>query len=201
MYNLIKRDFILQKKLLFIFIPIIVLFIIMEKHPVLIFLVASILIPFNTLTYDEKAETNILLNSLPYTRKEVIASRYLGAIIYMLGAIGVTSLLLLIFNKPFSVADMALGCGLFLLFATFTFPLFYIFKPGFISSVVLICFLLAVFLGPYIISFLTEHFTAITQFLDLLPTPVLYTGAVMVVLTLYAVSWGVTTLLYQRKAF
>ena len=126
---------------------------------------------------------------------------YLGAIIYMLGAIGVTSLLLLIFNKPFSVADMALGCGLFLLFATFTFPLFYIFKPGFISSVVLICFLLAVFLGSYIISFLTEHFIAITQFLDLLPTPVLYTGAVMVVLTLYAVSWGVTTLLYQRKAF
>ena len=52
----------------------------MDVHPVLTFIVASVFIPFNTYAYDEKAETNILLNSLPYTRNEIIASRYLGAV-------------------------------------------------------------------------------------------------------------------------
>lgn len=78
MFHLIKRDVILQKKQLLIFIPFILFFIFMDVHPVLTFLVASVFIPFNTYAYDEKAETNILLNSLPYTRKEIIASRYLG---------------------------------------------------------------------------------------------------------------------------
>ena len=134
MFNLIRRDVILQKRQLLLFIPFIVFFIIMDANPALIFLVASLIIPFNTYAYDEKAETNILLNSLPYTRTEIIASRYLGAIIYMVLAIGVTSLTLFAFNKPFTMTDIAIGSGLFLLFAAFTFPLFYIFKPGYIIS-------------------------------------------------------------------
>ena len=65
MFNLIRRDVIIQKRQLLIFIPFILIFIISDKHPALIFLVASIIIPYNTYTHDEKAETNILLNSLP----------------------------------------------------------------------------------------------------------------------------------------
>ena len=87
MFNLIRRDVILQKKQLLFFIPVILVFIIAGAPPILTFLVASIFIPFNTYAYDEKVETNILLNSLPYTRKEIIASRYLGAIVYMILAI------------------------------------------------------------------------------------------------------------------
>ena len=80
MFNLIRRDVILQKRQLLFFIPFILFFIFTNSHPVLTFLVASIFIPFNAYAYDEKAETNVLLNSLPYTRKEIIASRYLGAV-------------------------------------------------------------------------------------------------------------------------
>ncbi|SKC12866.1 ABC-2 family transporter protein [Lysinibacillus sp. AC-3] len=73
MLNLIRRDVILQKKHLLVFIPFILVFVIFDTSPVLVFLVASIFIPFNTYGYDEKAETDILLNSLPYTRKEIIS--------------------------------------------------------------------------------------------------------------------------------
>ncbi|MGG3890737.1 ABC-2 transporter permease [Metabacillus fastidiosus] len=201
MFNLIRRDVILQKRQLLLFIPFILFFIIMDSHPALTFLVASIIIPFNTYAYDEKAETNILLNSLPYTRIEIIASRYLGAIVYMVLAIGVTSLALFAFNKPFTITDIAIGSSLFLLFAAFTFPLFYIFKPGYITTVVIISFLLFAGIGPAIVTFLAEHLTAITDFIINLSVPALYTGATLVIVIVYAISWGITTVIYQRKAF
>ncbi|MFD1363458.1 ABC-2 transporter permease [Lentibacillus salinarum] len=201
MFNLIRRDVILQKRLLLTFIPFVALFIITDKHPAFIFLVASIFIPFNAFAYDQKAETNILLNSLPYTRKEIIVSRYLGAFLYMVLAVGVTSLALFISNKPFTMTDMAIGSGLFLLFAAFTFPLFYIFKSGYIMHVVLISFILLAGIGHPIVMFLGEHLPAIIDFIYSLSTPVLYTGAAAVTLAFYAVSWGITTIIYQRKAF
>lgn len=54
MFNLIRRDAILQKRQLLVFIPFIVFFIVMNIDSVFIFLVASIFIPFNAYAYDEK---------------------------------------------------------------------------------------------------------------------------------------------------
>lgn len=201
MLNLIRRDVILQKRQLLIFIPFILFFIIMGTPPTLIFLVASIFIPFNTYAYDEKVETNILLNSLPYTRMEIIASRYLGAIVYMILSIGVTSLALFAFNKPFAITDMAIGSGLFLLFAAFTFPLFHIFKPGYITTVVLISFILLTWIARPVASFIAEHLAAITDLIVNLSIPALYSGAALVIMIVYIISWGITTIIYERKAF
>ncbi|MDI6535034.1 ABC-2 transporter permease (plasmid) [Bacillus mycoides] len=201
MFNLIRRDVILQKRQLLIFIPFIVVFIILGVPPALIFLVASIFIPFNTYAYDEKVETNILLNSLPYTRTEIIASRYLGAIVYMILSIGMTSLVLFAFNEPFTITDIAIGSGLFLLFAAFTFPLFHIFKPGYITTVVLISFIILTWIARPISSFIIEHLTAITDFTVNLSIPALYTVATLVIMGVYVISWGITTTMYQRKAF
>ncbi|MBP2241574.1 ABC-2 type transport system permease protein [Cytobacillus eiseniae] len=201
MFNLIRRDVILQKWQLLFFIPFILVFVIMGASPVLVFLVASIFIPFNTYAYDEKAETNILLNSLPYTRIEIIASRYLGAIFYMLLSIGVTSLALFIFNKPFTLTDIAIGSGLFLLFAAFTFPLFQIFKPGYITTVILISFILLSWAAQPIAQFITEHLTAITDFIASLSMTALYTGVTLIIMAIYLISWIITTSIYQRKVF
>ncbi|MED4531581.1 ABC-2 transporter permease [Metabacillus fastidiosus] len=201
MFNLIRRDVILQKRQLLLFIPFILFFIIMGAHPALTFLIASIFIPFNTYAYDEKAETNILLNSLPYTRTEIIASRYVGAVIYMGLAIGVTSLVFFAFNKPFTITDIAIGSSLFLLFASVTFPLFYIFKPGYIFPIVMISFLLLAGIGPASVTFLAEYLTVITDFIVDLSVPALYTGATLIIVVVYVISWGITTVIYQRKAF
>ncbi len=201
MFNLIRRDVILQKRQMLVFIPFIAFFIITDAHPALTFLVASIFVPFNAFAYDEKVETNILLNSLPYTRKEIIASRYIGAIVYMILAIGVTSLSFFVSNTPFTLTDIAISSGLFLMFAAFTFPLFYIFKPGYVFVVVLISFFLLVGIGPPIVLFLADHLTSITEFIASLSTRVLYMGPAVIVLIIYVLSWLVTTTIYQRKAF
>ncbi|WP_053362393.1 ABC-2 transporter permease [Bacillus sp. FJAT-27251] len=201
MFNLIRRDVILQKRQLILFIPLILFFIITNSHPVLTFLVASIFIPFNAFAYDEKAETNILLNSLPYTRTEIIASRFLGAVVYMALSVAVTSVAFFALDKPFTIKDIATTVSMFLFFAAFTFPLFYIFKPGHIFTVVIIGFLVLVGIGPSILLFLTEHLTAVTDFIASLSVPALYIGAAISALISYVISWGITHVIYQRKAF
>ncbi|WP_100372345.1 ABC-2 transporter permease [Bacillus sp. FJAT-45037] len=201
MFNLIRRDVILQKRQLLIFLPFILVFIILNVPPALVFLVASIFIPFNSYAYDEKAETNILLNSLPYTRKEIIASRYLGAIAYMSFSVGLASLALFIFNKPFTITDIAVGGGLFFLFAALTFPLFYIFKPGYITTIVLISFILLTWISQPVTSFILGYLPIITEFIGNLSIAVLYTGAAVAIMSLYAISWGISTIIYLRKAF
>lgn len=202
MFNLIRRDVILQKRMILTFIPFILLFVILgSHHPAFIFLLASIFIPFNAFAYDEKAEVNILLNSLPYTRSEIIASRYLGAIVYMILSIGVTSVALGVFNRSFTMTDMAIGGALFLIFAAFTFPLFYILKPGYISMAVIIGFIVIAGIGPAIGLFMAERITTIIEFISSLSTLVRYVGAAIIVMMIYGVSWVVSTIIYQRKAF
>ncbi|MDX8046519.1 ABC-2 transporter permease [Gracilibacillus sp. S3-1-1] len=201
MFNLIRRDVILQKWQLIIFIPCVAFFIMMGSHPALTFLVAAIFIPFNAFFYDEKAETNILLNSLPYTRKTIIASRYIGAIVYMGLGIGVTCLALLIANTSYTLTDIAIASGLFFVFASFTFPLFYILKPGYISTVVMLSFLVLAGIGPRTVLYLIDKLPVITDFINSLSMSVIYTGSTLIVMFLYVISWVFTTIVYQRKAF
>ncbi|GAA0463774.1 ABC-2 transporter permease [Alkalibacillus silvisoli] len=201
MFNLIRRDVILQKRMLLLLIPFILFFVLMGSHPALIVLAVSIYIPFNAFYYDEKAETNILLNSLPYTRKEIIASRYLGAIVYMLLAVGLTCLFLLAFNKSFSLTEIAIGSGLFLLFAALTFPIFYIFKPGHLTTIVIIIFLAFAIVGQLAIRSIDELLPAVTDFMQNTSNTVLYTGGAAIIITAYLLSWVASTAIYLRKDF
>ncbi|WP_017185914.1 ABC-2 transporter permease [Alkalibacillus haloalkaliphilus] len=201
MFNLIRRDAILQKKfLLTLIIPFALFFIITDSHPALIVLVISIFIPFNAFYYDEKAETNILLNSLPYTRKEIIASRYLGTVVYMLLVVGLTCLLLVAFNKPFTLADIAFGSGLFLIYAALTFPIFYIFKPGNLTIVVIVIFLVFAVSGQIIIQNIDRLLPTVSDFIINTSNTVLYMGGAAIVITTYILSWIASTIIYQRKS-
>ncbi|WP_144569612.1 ABC-2 transporter permease [Bacillus pseudomycoides] len=201
MLNLIKRDLILQKKQLLVYLGFIIFFIVMNKHPILIFTIASILIPYNTHAYDAKAETNILLNSLPYTRKEIVASRYIGAIVYMLLAIAVTSAMLIIFQKSFTVEHIVMGNALFLLFAAITFPLFYQFKQDHMLLIIMALFLVLTAFGPGAVQFLATEFSTVTDTIFSLSIPTLYAIATMIIVCAYIISCGVSLIIYQRKAF
>lgn len=203
MFNLIKKDFIIQKSQIFLFIPVLIFFAIFGRHmsPAFIFFIASFYIPMNGYIYDEQVESNIFLNSLPYTRKEIVTAKYIGAIVYMIVSIGLASIILYIFNYGYMMRDMAIAAGLFFVFAAFVFPLFYILKPGYIGTAVLIGVILTAVILPPIIRFLAEHFTTITNFLTSQSAATLYLSGAVIAIVLYLLSWMVSQFMYQRKAF
>ncbi|GIN90373.1 permease [Siminovitchia terrae] len=203
MFNLIKKDIIIQKSQVLLFIPFIVFFALFGEHmsPAFIFLIASTYIPINGYIYDERVESNILLNSLPYTRKEIVAAKYIGAIVYMILSIGVAGIILYLFNYDYMIRDIAIAAGLFFVFAALAFPLFYILKPGYIGMAVMIGFIVSVLILPPIVQFLAKHFTAITEFLTSLSTTILYFSGAGIAIGLYFISWMVSQFIYQHKAF
>lgn len=203
MFNLIKKDFVIQKTQIFLFIPFIIFFSIFGDHmsPAFIFLLASTYIPVNGYIYDEQVESNILLNSLPYTRKEIVAAKYIGAIAYMILSIGVASIILYVFNFDFIVRDIMIAVGLFFIFTAFAFPLFYILKRGYIGAIFLVGLIILAIVLPPLFRFLAEHLTAITDFLTSLSTTTLYLSGAVISIILYVISWMTSQFIYQRKVF
>lgn len=201
MVNLIKRDLIVQKWQLLFFIPFILVFVIADIPPVLTFLVSSIFIPFNTLTYDERADTDILLNSLPYTRKEIIASRYLGAIVYSALSIGLVSFLLFLFQRSFTVKDILIGVGMFLLFVAISFPIYFFVKHGNVTLFLLIGFLVIAWLSGPIVSFIMKHFPEFVNYVISLSEFHMFLLGFVIVVIFYILSWIITAFIYERKVF
>lgn len=203
MFNLIKKDFIIQKSQILLFIPVLIFFAIFGKHlsPAFIFFVASSYIPMNGYIYDERVESNIFLNSLPYTRKEIVAAKYIGAIVYMILSIGLASIVLYFFNYGYMMRDIAIAAGLFFVFAALAFPLFYILKPGYVGTAVLVGVILSAVILPAVFRLLADHFTTITDFLTSQSAATLYLSGAIIAIALYLISWMVSQFLYQRKAF
>jgi|SRR5699024_5054347 len=130
-----------------------------------------------------------------------MTARYVGAIVYMILSIELTSLLLFIFNKPFTLVDIAIGNGLFLGFAGVTIRLYQIIKPGYISMVLVILFVVSTwFIGPAV-SFVNNYLPVVTEFIMNTPESLLYTGGALAAIIIYAISWAFSTFIYQRKVF
>ena len=203
MFNLIKKDLVIQKTQIRLFIPFIMFFAIFADHmsPAFIFLLASTFIPLNGYIYDEQVESNILLNSLPYTRKEIVAAKYIGSIAYMILSIGVTSIILSVFSYEYIIRDITIAIGLFFLFTALVFPLFYILKPGYIGAVVMVGFIILAVVIPPIFQFLIEHLTGITDFLTSLSMTTIYFSGAAICIIVYLISWMVSQSIYQRKVF
>ncbi|MCF3944718.1 ABC-2 transporter permease [Oceanobacillus alkalisoli] len=203
MFNLIRKDLIIQKSQIMLFIPFVMFFAIFADHmsPFFIFLIASLYIPLNGYIYDEQVESNILLNSLPYTRKEIVAAKYVGSAVYMILSIAVAGIILYLFNFDFLFRDIVIAAGLFFFFAALTFPLFYILKPGNIGAFIMIGLIVSAALLPPALRFLAGHLTAITDFITSLSTTVLYISGTAISISLFLISWLASQIIYQRKVF
>ncbi len=72
MLNLILKDILIQKNILIIYIATIILYLMVNVPSVYIVFIYSIVFVLSAFSNDEKDNANILLNSLPYTRREIV---------------------------------------------------------------------------------------------------------------------------------
>ncbi|GEN87809.1 MULTISPECIES: ABC-2 transporter permease [Oceanobacillus] len=203
MFNLIKKDLIIQKTQIILFIPLIIFLILFARDisPIFIFLVAGAYISANAYVYDGMVESNILLNSLPYTRKLIVTSRYIGAMVYMVLSMAMAGAVLYLFDYSYDMMDMAIAAGLFFIFAAIAFPLFYILKPAYIGVVMFIGMIaLAIGFQPAA-RFLERNLITITDFITSLSTTMLYLSGAAIAIGLYLISWIISQFIYQRKVF
>lgn len=199
MVYLLRRDLILQKKMLWLYIPFILVFVYTWSSSVLIFTVAALYIPYNALAYDEQVNSDKLLNSLPYTRLEITLYRYLGTLVYTLISVLLVSLILMLFDKPFTLFDIGIGVSFFLIIASFTYPLFQVFKQGNITTIIIIAFVLSVGLLSSASEYLGDFGIMLSN--SSIDQSFLFLGLMISVLVIYSLSWFITYSIYSKKDF
>ena len=82
MFNLIYKDVKLQRKTMMIILPALFLYLYLDFSSLYLGIVFSIAFAMHAYTHDDKKGIHVLLNSLPYTRKEIVSSKYAGTFVF-----------------------------------------------------------------------------------------------------------------------
>lgn len=204
MLNLILKDILIQKNTLIIYIATILLYLLVNVSPVFIVFVYSVVFILNAFSSDEKDNANILLNSLPYTRKEIVSSKYIGALIFTGLFICYTYLANYLLNGTVVLIlwkEILLNMGLVMIAISFILPISYKFKTKYLT---VICIALV---GMYfvVINYFVPNFndrlrTLVQNFMTVQELQ-LYLIATIITVFLFISSWLLSIRIYERKAF
>jgi len=203
MINLILKDVLIQKKLILFYIATIIIYLLAGVSLIFLGFLYSVIYILNAFAYDEKDNANILLNSLPYTRKEIVSSKYIGSLIFT------TLFVFMIYVGDFLIngkgdlfiwKEMLLIIGLVMVAISFMFPISYKFKTQYLliaSGVLFGIYMLTISLLVPINDILRE---LTRKFLTLQETQMYFVASITVAI-LYIGSWLLSIRIYERKVF
>ncbi|MFJ7980992.1 ABC-2 transporter permease [Lysinibacillus xylanilyticus] len=204
MINLILKDVLIQKNVILFYIATIIIYLFADVSPIFIVPLYSLVFINMTFSYDEKDNANILLNSLPYTRKEIVTSKYVGALIFTALFIMITyggNYLINGTETSFSWKAILLIIGLVMVAISFMLPVFYKFKRQYlvIASGALVGIYLVTI--KFFVPNFNEKLRELTQKFITLQEMQMYFIAIFTIVILYIGSWILSIRIYERKAF
>lgn len=195
-----------------ILVPVLFLYLMMDISSVWLGFIISIAIIMTTFAADEKSSINKFLNALPYTRKEIVSSKYISALV--LTFIVVFGIFIGTFTMHKEIIDwkeMLLVISLVLIFVSFAFPFSYKFKSQYLMTGSAILFVALMVIGNVIIPKvvpmledtmnLEEKVYGLVQKLFSLQDVQLYGLIAIVIIVLYTCSWLLSIRIYSKKVF
>lgn len=202
MLHLIRKDIFLQKNILIVLIPLLIVYLIMEISNIwlgIIFCIAVIMQSFST---DEKTSAQTLLNSLPYTRKEIVSAKYLGALVFIFLTLLILFLgNLLIHKEIIPLKELLFVASFVLLFISFVFPISYMFKSQYMFIVVAVLFVVYLVIVNTFIPNFNDIVREMTNKILSLDNLKLYVVVGVFLGFLYLTSWIISIFIYKRKEF
>lgn len=173
MINLVLKDVAIQKKMLiFAFFYTVlesVCFNSMAPNGLALYVIAPIITNYlfisNAVTYDEKNKSEIVLNSLPLKRVDIVIAKYISIFVFIIIGIIYSILLgfieksigLSIFYSSISLLDIVLVLTSACIFGSIFFPLYFKFGEAKMKIYNMIIFILFLFLPIYIANYATEY--------------------------------------------
>lgn len=202
MFNLICKDLVLQKSTLLVLLPALVVYLFLESSSIWVGIIFSIAIIMNAYSIDEKSSIHMLLNSLPYTRKEIVSSKYIGAFIFT-GIVVFTIFIgnLIIHQEIIIWKDILFIVSLVMVAISLMFPFSYKFKSQYILIAALVLLAIYLVIIPLLIPNVNEKIRGGAQMLLTVQTAQFYLFSALAVMMLYACSWLLSIRIYRKKVF
>jgi ABC-type transport system involved in multi-copper enzyme maturation permease subunit len=202
MLNLIRKDIVLQKNTLLILLPALLIALLIDRSIIWVGVLFCFAIIMQSFTLDEKPTTNILMNSLPYTRKEIVSAKYIGACVFTFIILSTILIGNLIIHREVTHLDQLLFiAGVIVVFISFAFPFSYQFKSQYLMMACGVMFVLYIVLVNKFILDLNDRLRAGVQKILSFDNSLLYAGGTLVVVLLYIFSWMLSVRIYSRKVF
>lgn len=204
MLNLILKDILIQKSTFIIYIATILLYLLVNVSPVFIVFVYSVVFILNAFSSDEKDNANILLNSLPYTRKEIVSSKYIGALIFTGLFICYTYLANYLLNGTVVLIlwkEILLNMGLVMIAISFILPISYKFKTKYLTIICIALVGIYMVVINYFVPNFNDRLRTLVQNFMTVQELQLYLIATIIIIFLFISSWLLSIRIYERKAF
>ncbi|WP_338752676.1 ABC-2 transporter permease [Bacillus sp. FJAT-52991] len=205
MLNLIKKDLILQKTFLPFYLLFLVSYLWAGMDVAYVIFICSAVFVINSHQYDDKDNANILLNSLPYTRKEIISSKYIGTLLFTIVIIPFCLIgeyfIVDGMKFQFSLESLMLGFLAVMLIAAFYIPFLVKFKaqklvPVFVFLSIGIIFLIKN--TPYL---LNKYAIDVVTFFKETSDLKLFSILAVIAVSCYGLSWILSIRIYKNRAF
>ncbi|MEC1292528.1 ABC-2 transporter permease [Bacillus mojavensis] len=202
MFHLIRKDIILQKKSLMILLPVLFVYLTVNISYIWPGFLFSIVIIMNAFSMDEKARINTLLNSLPYTRREIVSSKYIGVLIFTLIVVFTIFIGNLIIHGELTTwIDLMFIVCLVMVSASFIFPFSYQFKSQYLFKGSLILLGIYMVLVNTLFRNLNDIIRECVRILLSLQNLNVYFLILFSVMILYVCSWLLSIRIYKNKVF
>lgn len=221
MLNLIVKDLMIQKKF-FLFVPLYVAFLapVFAKPPmsVVIYPMVSAVVVFtltmNAIVYDDKNRSEVLLNSLPIKRGDIVLAKYLSILLYLALALATAAIFMLVVNaiglkslvKMPGTADLVGSLAVAIFLGSFIYPLYFKFGSIKIRYVTTVLFMAMFFLPGLLMDYLKApgRQTAIQNLITkmaMMPDWLQLTGITAVLLAMLLISLALSLRIYGEKEF
>lgn len=183
-------------------LPILILYLSLTSAIAWIGVLFSIAIIMQSFSVDEKSTSHMLLNALPYTRKEIVNSKYIGAGVFTL-LIVLTIFVgnLIVHKEIIQWEQLLLVMSVVAVFISFAFPFSYLFKSQYLMIGFIVLFVLYVVTINKFIPDLNDRIREAVQMVLSFEQSLLYTGILLSVALLYLFSWMLSIRIYSRKVF
>ncbi|MEH7236873.1 ABC-2 transporter permease, partial [Bacillus sp. JJ1562] len=190
MLNLIRKDILLQKKTLMIMLPLLLAYLFVGSSTIWVGFLFCIAIIMQAFSMDEKSSIHLLLNSLPYTRKEIVSSKYIGAFVFSF-LILMTIIIgnLIIHNEIIPLDQLLFIISIVMVFISFAFPFSYLFKVQYLTIGFIAFFVLYFITVSKFIPDLNDRLREVIQTVLSFNNSLLYVLVLLSLVLLYTFSW------------
>ncbi|MCY7914814.1 ABC-2 transporter permease [Bacillus haynesii] len=202
MFNLILKDIILQKKTLAASFLVLCVYLMLDISPIWIGVVFSIVISMYAFSIDEKSSIHMLLNSLPYTRKEIVSSKYIVVVLFTCMVAAAIFIANFIIHRELTIwKDILLMVAIVMTAASFMLPFCYKFKSNYLLNASIVAFGLYMLTVNFIVQNLNDQIREFVDMLLALHNTSLYLIVAISIITLYGCSWLLSIRIYRNKVF
>ncbi|MFS0783200.1 ABC-2 transporter permease [Bacillus sp. 1P06AnD] len=202
MFNLIVKDFFIHKKMLLGTLAGIVFYAFIDVSVMFVGVLFTFAMAMHIFSSDEKKSIQTLLSSLPYTRREVVSSKYVSVFVCLFLVMSVVVVSNYFINQEVTNwKQIYFITSVVMVLISFVFPFSYKFTSKYLLTASIGLFVLYLAVLKFLIPNLNDEIRSITTRIIELNNIQIFLGTGAILILFYVVSWILSVRIYEKKVF